>query len=221
MKKVDKTEAQTDQETAEKMAEGKKSTVKAAKQAKKNALKKAADKIVQDMAVAMPGAGQAKSFLRVDTEITELEEKRQAINLALRGKRGELKDMKIVLADYDAVRKLRKMEPEDRKAHLAGVANYSEQLGMELTPAQKKLVDEGKARRETARGITLGAAGDTGAEVGSNKVSASDPEALKELQERSHTATGNMGGKIVDGNPIPPKNDAVGQAHRAPAAARH
>lgn len=183
--------------TEKKVAEGKRSSRKAEKLAEKAKIKKAADAIITNMASDMPGAGQAKSFLQITRDLDKIEADIAALNLAKRGKRAALKEMKIELRVYDHVRKLRKMEPEDAKSFKATQALYEEQLLMPLSDDQKAQLEIINKKREEAR-IAMAAAngGDTGKEVGSG---------ANEEPEEDHSG-------------VPQINEAIGGSFRPPVS---
>jgi hypothetical protein len=158
-----KAKPKTDKEVKETKANAK----KASKAAAKLAMKKAADKILVSMAGDFNAAGASKSFLNSNLRLDKLETQKDVINKAIRGERATLRQMKVDLRCLDRVRKLRKMEPEDVRALKATEALYEEQLNMELSPEQKKVVDDlNKQREENKKAMLNANGGDTGKEVG-------------------------------------------------------
>lgn len=173
-----------EQKVAEKVADAKKNAKSATKIKAQNDRQKAADKMLVSMANELP-AGQAKSLIQVTHAIDKLEEQRKTINLAIKGQRAILKEMKIDLEPYDHVRKLRKKDPEDVKYFKATVAMYENQLQMELSPSQKEDLEAINKKREEARlAMAEVNGGDTGKEMGSAATTII-PAALPTIPQRN------------------------------------
>lgn len=226
---VDKQEKEA---AKKKKKEGLKATRAAEKKAKKlkaqKEAKKIGDKLLVDMAEKQP-AGGGKTLLLITHALDKIEEQISALNLAKRGERAKLKEMKVELRVYDHVRKLRKMDPEDARSFKATEALYTEQLGMELSPEQKKQIEEINERREAAKTALAAVHGDdTGKEVGSSTMPASEEETNAEVEstpdkETHPGVTGAAGSSAVpDDNkpfrqPFPTKNPAFSGVVKAAA----
>ena len=190
-------------EPEDKIAETKKNARAASKKKAANDIKRAADKIVLKMGAALP-AGEAKTLIQVTQNLDKLDAQTKAINLAKRGERAKLKEMKIPMKEYDHVRKLRAMEPEDVRSFKANTTLLEQQLMMDLSPEQKEIVKGINEKREAARNAMASITGaGEGKEVGSKSAAAP----ANDLTEQSSA--------------IPERNDSVGGKYRPVSAAAH
>lgn len=203
----------------DKIKEGKKTTRAVAKVAAKNkitkeaskAAKVAGDKALLTMASDMP-VGQAKSFLTAIAKRDNIRAQQKVLALAMRGVRGELKAMKIDLTPLDHVLKLRDMDPEDARAFKATEALYTQQLGMEVSPAQQAHIDAINEKRENARKAMSDInGGDTGKEVGSG-----DTAGTKHAEEDGEDTDAEAPAPAPAG--VPAKNEALSRPYIAASA---
>lgn len=152
------------------------------------------------MAADAPVIMGTNVVLKADADLTKIEAEAAKLALARKAVRATLKDNKIELRVFDHVRKIKKMDPEDQRSFKATDALYTQQMGMELSPAQETQLKILAAQREQSRkDIVSLSGGDTGKEIGSH--TGSDDDESHEVETT-----------------VPAKNESIAAA-RIPLAA--
>jgi uncharacterized protein (UPF0335 family) len=172
MKETAMSKDKDNDEVEKKVKEGKKSSAKATKAGNKKKLKQAADKMLNDMASSLP-AGGGNLLVKSTAELDKLNAEKAKIALAVKAVRSKMKEGKIDMTAFDRIYQLRKMDEDDRRAHLASQALYAEQLNMELAPHQKAMKEHlNEKRKEAEEAMTAVHGEGTGEEAGSETVTA-------------------------------------------------